>query len=99
MYQMTTMNYGRNTQLTTSVTNAKCTVCQRQRHTLRLRKSKLNPNMQMFLCNECFDAKREPRFLVILIARDRQHGGLEKVRDYIRNHKYYGDKIRAEELV
>lgn len=53
----------------------------------------------MFLCNECFEAKREPRYVVILVARDRKHGGLEKVRDYIRHHRYYGDKIRAEELV
>jgi hypothetical protein len=55
--------------------------------------------MQLFLCTECFEAKREPRFLVILVARDKKNGGLEKVRDYIRHHRYYGDKIRADELV
>lgn len=77
-----------------------CTVCRRHRATLRPRKSKLMPGTPtMFLCNECFEAKREPRFAVILVARDRQNGGLEKVRDYIRHHRYYGDKIRAEELV
>ena len=53
--------------------------------------------MQMFLCNECFEGKREPRFLIVLIAR--QEGGLTIVRDYIRGHKYHGDKIKAEELV
>ena len=56
------------------------------------------PGMAMFLCNECFDGKREPRFAVIMVARDPQQG-LPVVRDYIRNHRYYGDKIRAEELV
>lgn len=77
-----------------------CTVCRRHRANLRPRKSKLLPGGQtMFLCNECFEAKREPRYVVILVARDRKNGGLEKVRDYIRNHRYYGDKIRAEELV
>lgn len=80
-------------------TDLKCTVCRRHRANLRLRKSKLKPGMSMFLCNECFEEKREPRFLVILVARDKKDGGLEKVRDYIRNHRYYGDKIRAEELV
>lgn len=52
----------------------------------------------MFLCNECFEGKREPRFAVIMVARDPEQG-LTVVRDYIRNHRYYGDKIRAEELV
>lgn len=80
-------------------TDLTCTVCRRHRATLRPRKSKLQPSMQMFLCNECFDEKREPRFLVILVARDKKNGGLEKVRDYIRNRRYYGEKITAEELV
>lgn len=80
----------------TTRTDLTCTVCRRHRATLRPRKSKLMPNMQLFLCNECFDGKREPRFAVILVARK---DGVSKVRDYIRNHRYYGDKIRAEELV
>lgn len=83
----------------TTRTDLTCTVCGRHRATLRPRKSKLMSNMQLFLCNECFDAKREPRFAVIMVARDQKNGGLERVRDYIRNHRYYGDKIRAEELV
>lgn len=78
----------------------KCTVCRRHRANLRTRKSKLRPEMPvMFLCSECFEAKREPRYLVILVARDAKNGGMERARDYIRNHRYYGDKIRAEELV
>lgn len=80
-------------------TDLTCTVCRRHRAHLRARKSKLNPNMQMFLCNECFEGKYEPRFLVILVARDKKNGGLEKVREHIRHHRYFGDKIRAEELV
>ena len=82
--------------VTTPRTDLTCTVCRRHRAQLRPRKSKLSPGMAMFLCNECFDGKREPRFLVILVAR---RDGVAAVRDYIRSHRYYGDKIRAEELV
>ncbi len=53
----------------------------------------------MLLCNRCYEAKFEPRWAVILVARDTENGGLEKVRDYIRNHRYFGDKIRAEEIL
>lgn len=73
-----------------------CTVCRRHRATLKPRKSKLNPSMILLLCNECLESKREPRFLVILTARQ---DGLDTVRDYIRNQRYYGDKIKAEELL
>lgn len=79
-------------------TDLKCTVCRRHRAHLRPRKSKLMPGMAMFLCNECFDGKKEPRFAVIMVARDPEQG-LAVVRDYIRNHRYFGDKIKAEELV
>lgn len=82
-----------------STTNAPfCTVCKKNKYNLRARKSKLIPNMQMFLCNECFDGKFEPRFAIILVARD-PNRGLAVVRDYIRNHRYFGDKILAKELV
>jgi hypothetical protein len=76
--------------------NALCTVCRRQRHKLTPRKSKLKTNQTMFLCEECYAEKREPRYLIVLMARSQ---GLASVRDYIRQHRYYGDKIRAEELV
>ena len=81
-------------------TDLQCTVCRKHKANLRPRKSRLMPGMPvMFLCGECFEAKREPRFAVILVARDKNNGGLEIVRDYIRHHRYYGDKIRAEELI
>jgi len=56
------------------------------------------PGMPMFLCSECFEGKFEPRFAVIMVARDREQG-LPVVREYIRNHRYFGPKITAEELV
>lgn len=79
-------------------TDLTCTVCRRFKANLRPRKSKLLPGMNMFLCNECFENKREPRFAVIMVFRD-PHQGPAVVRDYVRNHRYYGDKITAEELV
>lgn len=81
---------------TLTTTDSLCTVCRRQRNTLKPRKSKLNASTILLLCGECWEAKREPRYLIILTAR---LDGLASVRDYIRNHRYYGDKIRAEELV
>lgn len=82
----------------TTRTDMTCTVCRRHRAQLRPRKSKLMPNTPMFLCNECFEAKREPRWAVIMVARDPEQG-IVAVRDYIRTRRYYGDKITAEEIL
>lgn len=79
-------------------TDLKCTVCRKHKAHLRPRQSKLMPEMTMWLCNDCFQGKLEPRFAIILVARDPRQG-LPVVRDYIRQHKYVGDKIRAEELL
>lgn len=94
---MTNLNFGTSGTMG-EISGMKCTVCRKPKHTLRPRMSKLKPDMQMMLCAECFDEKREPRYLIVLIARDRRNGGLAAVRDYIRQHRYYGDKITAEEI-
>jgi hypothetical protein len=73
----------------------KCTVCDRPRAALRARKSKLFPTQTLFLCNECFEDKREHRSTVIVAARS---FGISAVKEYIVNHRYYGDKIRVDEL-
>ena len=75
-----------------------CTVCRKHKAKLKPRKSKLISGMGMFLCSDCFDSKFEPRWAVILVARDKSRG-LEEVRTHIRNHLYYGEKISVEELV
>lgn len=77
-------------------TDLTCTVCRRHRAQLRPRKSKLLPGRTLFLCTECFDGKREPRWAVIVTARSE---GVEAVRPWIRNRRYYGDKITLDELV
>lgn len=50
----------------------------------------------MFVCNECFTGKFEPRWLIIITAQD---DGIEAVQDYLLNHKYVGDEIPAVDLV
>jgi hypothetical protein len=56
------------------------------------------PDTAMWLCTECFDGKREPRWAVIMVARDPEQG-LKVVKDYIKSHRYYGDKITANEIL
>lgn len=81
----------------TKVDSMVCTVCQKHKHQLRTRKSKLNPGMQMYLCNDCFTGKYEPRWLIILVGQ--QEGGLRLVQDYLLNHKYVGAEIPAADLI
>ena len=90
------MTFGKREQLTTSqTTGAKCAVCQKNKFQLRNRKSKLN-GQPMFVCNDCFANKYEPRWLIIITAQDE---GIEAVQDYLVNRKYVGDEIPAVDLV
>jgi hypothetical protein len=70
-------------------------VCQKNKFQLRNRKSKLN-GQPMFVCNDCFTNKYEPRWLIIITAQDE---GIEAVQDYLLNRKYVGDEIPAVDLV
>lgn len=95
---MTTLTNGASEQLSLNpTTNPKmvCTVCQKHKYQLRTRKSKLN-GMAMYLCNDCFEKKLEPRWLVIITA---QTEGADAVADYLLNHKYAGEEIPAADLV
>lgn len=92
------MTYGKRGQLITNPTTtsgAKCAVCQKNKFQLRNRKSKLN-GQAMFVCNDCFINKYEPRWLIIITAQD---AGIESVQDYLINHRYIGDEIPAVDLV
>lgn len=75
-----------------------CTVCQKQKAKLKPRKSKLMPNSVLWLCTDCLESRKEPRWAVIMVARDPEQG-ITVVRDYIIKHRYEGDKIRAEEIL
>lgn len=86
------------TELITTRTDMKCAVCDKHKATLKPRKSKLT-GANLLLCVSCFDNKYEPRWAIIVVARSPKMGGLVAVRDYIRNHKYVGEKIRADEIL
>lgn len=81
---------------TTTPTSMPCTVCRKHKFQLRPRKSKLNPGMQMWLCNDCFVGKKEPRFVVIMVGR---RDGPLAVEEYLRLRKYVGEEILAVDLV
>ena len=85
---------------TNATSGMPCTVCQRHKHQLRPRKSKLIEGMQMWLCNDCFVSKKEPRFAIIMRGRkDAQKGlGLDSVAEYLRLHRYEGEEILAVDL-
>lgn len=55
----------------------------------------------MYLCNECFANKREPRFAIIMVGRkDAKAGaGLDRVEEYLRLHRYVGEEILAKDLI
>lgn len=74
----------------------KCTVCHGHKFSLRPRKSKLIPTVQLFLCDGCFTAKREPRWAIVLVARTQ---GVDAVAEWVKHERYVGDPILLDELV
>jgi hypothetical protein len=48
------------------------------------------------MCRTCIDGKMEPRWVIILAGR---RDGTDTVRDFIVKSRYYGDPIKAEELI
>ena len=72
-----------------------CSVCKRERHKVTTKKSALMTGVDLILCNECFDAKREPRWTIVLAGRS---GKIEQIRPFLKNHRYVGDKITAAEI-
>lgn len=73
-----------------------CTVCRQQKAALRVRNSKLIPGLRLMLCESCFNGKKEPRFAIILLARQ---GQVDKVLDYVKNNRYVGDPILLEDII
>lgn len=73
-----------------------CSSCSKQKNTLKPRKSKLLDTVTLYMCTECIENKREPRYLIILVGRMEGH---LKVADYIKNHRYVGEDILAKEIV
>jgi len=50
----------------------------------------------LLLCDQCVSSGYEPRWVIILAGR--QYGS-ELVKEYVLNHKYYGEEISATELL
>lgn len=82
--------------MTTNQSDMRCTVCHNQKHALRTRKSKLIPSVQLFLCDGCFTAKREPRWAIVLVARSQGH---DAVSDWVKNNRYVGEPILLSDLI
>ena len=73
----------------------KCSVCAKDKNELTPKKSKLSGS-PLYLCTECLDNKREPRYLIIIYGRAQ---GIIHVLPYIKEHRYVGKEILASELV
>lgn len=74
----------------------KCSSCNKQKANLHARRSNLIKGMNLFMCQACIDLKYEPRYVIILHGRSE---GPDKVVDYIKNHRYFGEPILAKELI
>ena len=72
-----------------------CSVCDKMRHQLRARKSRLLPQQPLYICNDCASKRYEPRWIVIMAYR---RYGLEYVKDYLEPKRYHGDEILLKEL-
>lgn len=81
--------------------NMICTVCRQQKFQLRTRKSRVMEELPLYLCNECFVNKKEPRFAIIMVGRSRlkQNLGLGPVEDVIKHHRYVGEEILVKDLL
>ena len=53
-------------------------------------------SVNLFLCTDCFEQKREPRWIIVLHGRA---NGFESVQEYIAKKRYVGADILAEEFV
>lgn len=73
-----------------------CSSCDKPKADLHTKKSRLITNMTLYLCAECTKAKMEPRFVIVLYAR--QNGPMA-VADYVKQRRYIGPDILAKEIL
>lgn len=73
-----------------------CYSCGKQKNELTPKKSDIISGVHLFMCQLCLDSKFEPRWVIILSARQ---NGVESIRDYIVKRRYVGRTIDAEELI
>jgi hypothetical protein len=70
-----------------------CDSCGVQRFRLVSAQSKLLNSMTFNLCSDCKDSGKEPRWLVVLAARNGQD-----VSHWLSNQLYEGEAINGEDL-
>lgn len=73
-----------------------CTSCQKQKHHLRSRPSKLKPDTMIYLCETCFKNNFEPRWIVMMVGRSE---GFDAIKGYVKPQRYIGEPIRLEDMV
>lgn len=73
-----------------------CYSCGKPKNELSLRKSSLIAGVNLMMCQTCIDNKFEPRWVIILAARQQ---GTAAVRDFIIKRRYIGKEILGNELI
>ena len=72
-----------------------CSVCQLD-DDLKLLKSTVMPGARYIACAGCREVKWEPRPLIVLGAI---YGDVDVAKQFIREHRYVGEDIRASEIL
>ncbi len=75
---------------------ALCQSCNKQRAVLYNRKSRLEPGIQLMVCDTCIKSRFEPRWIIILHGR---RNGPKSVATWIKKRLYVGDEISAKEII
>lgn len=73
-----------------------CQSCSKQKNDLTTKKSSLLPGINLFMCQACIEGKYEPRWVIILAARQ---GDPKVVRDFVLKRRYVGKEISGSELI
>lgn len=71
-----------------------CSSCEKPKNKLFAKKSRL-VGSQLYMCQSCIDQGYEPRWAIILASRS---FGPDFVKSYIKNRKYEGEEILAQEV-
>ncbi len=84
----------------TSTQGVTCTVCDKQRAPgqIHQRESRVLKGAQMYICNTCEAARKEPRAFIIIVARTGEKG-LDRMKEYIIHRRYEGPTITGKEIL
>ena len=74
-----------------------CQSCGKNKNDLTTKKSSLLSGINLFMCATCIENKFEPRWVIILAARQNEDPSV--VRDFIVKRRYIGRDISGSELI